>query len=181
MLFFDIFHLDSLGLFVPLHRKECLLWKKKWLTGWRLCLPKSKKVVSSKWLAEQLGKDRGTVSKWVTNTMQPDARNLLRIAEALNIDAGRLLNQKHLKNEWNKQIKSSEVSKMQFKERLLDSYDIGCELVAFSTMHVVEHWSLVWRTKPAVSILCHIWKYRKPRTHLATSHQRMLFLPSLLM
>lgn len=52
---------------------------------------------SSKWLAEQLGKYRATVSKWVTNTMQPDARNLLRIAEALNIDAGRLLNQKHLK------------------------------------------------------------------------------------
>ena len=52
---------------------------------------------SSKWLAEQLGKDRATVSKRVTNTMQPDARNLLRIAEALNIDAGRLLNQKHLK------------------------------------------------------------------------------------
>ena len=25
---------------------------------------------SSKWLAEQLGKDRATVSKWVTNTMQ---------------------------------------------------------------------------------------------------------------
>ena len=43
---------------------------------------------SSKWLAEQLGKDRATVSKWVTNTMQPDARNLLRIAEALNIDEG---------------------------------------------------------------------------------------------
>ena len=52
---------------------------------------------SSKWLAEQLGKDRATVSKWVTNTMQTDARTLLRIAEALNIDAGRLLNQKHLK------------------------------------------------------------------------------------
>ena len=52
---------------------------------------------TNKWLAEQLGKDRATVSKWVTNTMQPDARNLLRIAEALNIDAGRLLNQKHLK------------------------------------------------------------------------------------
>ncbi|MBP3472734.1 MAG: helix-turn-helix transcriptional regulator [Paraprevotella sp.] len=47
---------------------------------------------SSKWLAEQLGKDGVTVSKRVTNTMQPDARNLLRIAEALNIDAGRLLN-----------------------------------------------------------------------------------------
>ena len=57
---------------------------------------------SSKWLAEQLGKDRATVSKWVTNTTQPDARNLLRIAEALNIDAGRLLNQKHLNNEGNR-------------------------------------------------------------------------------
>lgn len=30
------------------------------------------------------------------------------------------------------QIKSDEVSKVQFKERLLDNYDIGCELVAFS-------------------------------------------------
>lgn len=53
---------------------------------------------SSKWLAEQLGKDRATASKWVTNTMQPDARNLLRIAEALNI----VLNQKHLNNEGNR-------------------------------------------------------------------------------
>ena len=30
------------------------------------------------------------------------------------------------------QIKLGEVSKVQFKERLLDNYDIGCELVAFS-------------------------------------------------
>ncbi|MCE8474890.1 AAA family ATPase [Bacteroides sp. AF18-33] len=30
------------------------------------------------------------------------------------------------------QIKSGEVSRVQFKERLLDNYDIGCELVAFS-------------------------------------------------
>lgn len=28
-LFFDAFYRDSHGLFVPLHRKECLLWKKK--------------------------------------------------------------------------------------------------------------------------------------------------------
>lgn len=73
MLLFDICHLDYQGLFVPLHRKECLLWKKKCLTGRRLCLPKSEK--SSKWLAEQLEKDMATVSKWVTNTMQPNARN----------------------------------------------------------------------------------------------------------
>ena len=63
----------------------------------RLKIVLAEEQKSSKWLAEQLGKDRATVSKWVTNTTQPDARNLLRIAEALNIDAGRLLNQKHLK------------------------------------------------------------------------------------
>ena len=63
----------------------------------RLKVVLAEKKRTNKWLAEQLGKDRATVSKWVTNTMQPDARNLLRIAEALNIDAGRLLNQKHLK------------------------------------------------------------------------------------
>lgn len=63
----------------------------------RLKIVLAEEQKSSKWLAEQLGKDRATVSKWVTNTMQSDARNPLRIAEALNIDAGRLLNQKHLK------------------------------------------------------------------------------------
>lgn len=47
---------------------------------------------SNKWLAEQLGKDQATISKWVTNASQPDLRNLLRIAKALNVDVARLLN-----------------------------------------------------------------------------------------
>lgn len=34
-----------------------------------------------------------------------------------------------------KQIKIGEVSGVQFKERILDRYDIGCELVAFSNAH----------------------------------------------
>lgn len=34
-----------------------------------------------------------------------------------------------------KQIKIGEVSSVQFKERILDRYDIGCELVAFSNAH----------------------------------------------
>ena len=34
-----------------------------------------------------------------------------------------------------KQIKVSEVSGVQFKERILDKYDIACELVAFSNSH----------------------------------------------
>lgn len=33
MLFFDMSLRDSQGLFVLLHRKGCLLWKKKGLTG----------------------------------------------------------------------------------------------------------------------------------------------------
>ncbi len=33
------------------------------------------------------------------------------------------------------QIKAGEVSGVQFKERTLDKYDIGCELVAFSNAH----------------------------------------------
>ncbi len=47
---------------------------------------------SNKWLVEQLGKDQATISKWVTNASQPDLKNLLRIAKALNVDVARLLN-----------------------------------------------------------------------------------------
>ena len=75
----------------------------------RLKIVLAEEQKSSKWMAEQLGKNRATVSKWVTNTMQPDARNLLRIAEALNIEAGRLLNQKHLYNEGNRYYPTDKV------------------------------------------------------------------------
>ena len=41
---------------------------------------------TNKWLAEQLGKDQGTVSKWCTNTCQPDLKTLVRIAQLLEVD-----------------------------------------------------------------------------------------------
>lgn len=53
---------------------------------------------SNKWLVEQLGKDQGTISKWVTNTTQPDLMNLMRIAKALNVDVSRLLNTTVIEN-----------------------------------------------------------------------------------
>lgn len=53
---------------------------------------------SNKWFAEQLGKDQGTISKWVTNTTQPDLMNLMRIAKALNVDVSRLLNTTVIEN-----------------------------------------------------------------------------------
>lgn len=41
---------------------------------------------TSKWLAEQLGKDSVTISKWCTNTTQSDLQTPSKISELLNID-----------------------------------------------------------------------------------------------
>lgn len=41
---------------------------------------------TGKWLAEQLGKDPVTVSKWCTNTSQPDLYTLKDISILLSID-----------------------------------------------------------------------------------------------
>lgn len=58
----------------------------------RLKIVLAEEQKSNKWLAEQLGKDQATISKWVTNSSQPDLKNLLRIAKTLNVDVARLLN-----------------------------------------------------------------------------------------
>ena len=47
---------------------------------------------TNKWLAEQLGKDPATVSKWCTNTAQPGLDTLLQIANALDVDVKELIN-----------------------------------------------------------------------------------------
>ena len=47
---------------------------------------------TNKWLAEQLGKDPATVSKWCTNTLQPGLETLLEIARVLDVDIKELLN-----------------------------------------------------------------------------------------
>ena len=47
---------------------------------------------TNKWLAEQLGKDLATVSKWCTNTSQPGLETLLQIANVLEVDVKELLN-----------------------------------------------------------------------------------------
>ena len=46
---------------------------------------------TNKWLAEQLGKDPGTVSKWCTNTMQPNLETLVKIAKCLEVEPHDLL------------------------------------------------------------------------------------------
>lgn len=47
---------------------------------------------SEKWLAEQLNQSTCTVSKWCTNTAQPDLQTLDKIAKALEVDVKDLLN-----------------------------------------------------------------------------------------
>ncbi|MGJ1286615.1 helix-turn-helix transcriptional regulator [Sphingobacterium spiritivorum] len=47
---------------------------------------------TNKWLAEHLGKSEVTVSRWVTNEVQPSVETLAQIAQLLNIDIKELLN-----------------------------------------------------------------------------------------
>lgn len=44
-----------------------------------------------KWLAEQLGKSNCTVSKWCSNTVQPDLKTLNDIADLLKLDVKDLI------------------------------------------------------------------------------------------
>ena len=58
----------------------------------RLKVVLAEKKRTNKWLAEQLGKNVTTVSKWCTNTSQPDLHTLDKIASLLEIDVKDLLN-----------------------------------------------------------------------------------------
>ena len=55
----------------------------------RLKVVLAEKEKTNKWLAETLGKDSSTVSKWCTNTAQPDLMTLTKIAEALEVLSGK--------------------------------------------------------------------------------------------
>ena len=57
----------------------------------RLKVVLAEKKRTNKWLAEQIGVDQATVSKWCTNTTQPDLQTLSKIAELLNVDIRELL------------------------------------------------------------------------------------------
>ena len=50
---------------------------------------------TGKWLAEQLGKDPSTISKWSSNTAQPPLDILINIAKLLEVDIKELINEKN--------------------------------------------------------------------------------------
>lgn len=51
----------------------------------------AEKRKTNKWLAEQLGKDPATVSKWVTNNSQPTITTFIKIAECLGVPINELI------------------------------------------------------------------------------------------
>jgi len=63
---------------------------------------------TSRWLSQQLGVTPSTVSKWCTNTSQPDVACLLKIADLLEVDIKELLVREYkqflLSQEFNKEF-----------------------------------------------------------------------------
>lgn len=57
----------------------------------RLKVVLAEKKRTNKWLAEQLGKDQTTISKWCTNAYQPDLASLMQIAKLLDVELADLV------------------------------------------------------------------------------------------
>lgn len=70
----------------------------------RLKVVLAEKGKTGKWLAEELGRDKATVSKWCTNRCQPDINTFLQIAMLLGVDIRDLFNstESEYKNNFNK-------------------------------------------------------------------------------
>ena len=60
----------------------------------RLKVVLAEKNRKGKWLAEQLGKNEATVSRWCSNTAQPSLEMLVKIAELLDVDTRELINRR---------------------------------------------------------------------------------------
>ena len=58
----------------------------------------AEKKRTNKWLSEQLNITPSTVSKWCTNTSQPDLENLMKIAKLLNVELTDLVRFEDFKN-----------------------------------------------------------------------------------
>ena len=57
----------------------------------RLKVVLAEKKRTNKWLCEQLGVNPSTVSKWCTNSSQPDLQTLVKIAKLLDVSVDALL------------------------------------------------------------------------------------------
>ena len=88
-------------IFVLLQNKIVLYMANKDINRIKVVLVDKKKT--NKWLAEQLGKDSVTVSKWCTNTTQPDLHtsqpdleSLMKISQLLGVEISELVRFEHI-------------------------------------------------------------------------------------
>ena len=64
----------------------------------RLKLVLVEKKKTSKWLSNELGVCQSTVSKWCTNSSQPDIETLARISKLLGVGVEELFNKQFLES-----------------------------------------------------------------------------------
>ena len=57
----------------------------------RLKVVLAEKKRTNKWLAEQIGVDQATASKWCTNSAPPNLENLMEVAKCLEVNVNELL------------------------------------------------------------------------------------------
>ena len=62
----------------------------------KIVLVEQKKT--SKWLSEELGVNPSTVSKWCTNSSQPDIETLAKISKLLDVSVEELFNKKFMES-----------------------------------------------------------------------------------
>ena len=64
----------------------------------RLKVVLAEKKRTNKWLCEQLNVNPSTVSKWCTNSSQPDIETLIKISKLLNVEMEDLLNKRYVQS-----------------------------------------------------------------------------------
>lgn len=64
----------------------------------RLKVVLAEKKRTNKWLCEQLGVNPSTVSKWCTNSSQPDIETLIKISKLLDVELEGLLNKRYVES-----------------------------------------------------------------------------------
>ncbi len=64
----------------------------------RLKVVLAEKKKTNKWLCEQLNVNPSTVSKWCTNSSQPDLETLIKISHLLNVELTDLVNKQCIDN-----------------------------------------------------------------------------------
>ena len=64
------------------------------INRWKVVFAEKKRT--NKWLCEQLEVNPSTVSKWCTNSSQPDLPTLVKIARLLEVAVDDLINSKNI-------------------------------------------------------------------------------------